>query len=208
MVTENILKDKVMAIIWGGPGGLALAKLWQSKVVNVKVYERDYSKDARVQGAIIDLHYDSGLKVPEAAGLMDSFKANYMPGAEKYRMVGQNGKIWIDKHGKKTDNGFGDERFRPEMDRGALRNLLLASLQPGTAVWYSQFKSMTELNNALLIEFKTGKTAYADVWLVQMATVQRSGHTAGIVAWRNEGSGIPGWGIDQKFLNMFDDQEG
>ena len=36
---------------------------------------------------------------------MSSFKANYMPGAEKYWMVDQNGEILIDEHGKETDKG-------------------------------------------------------------------------------------------------------
>ena len=81
------LQDKEIAIVGGGPGGLTLARLLQLKGAKVKVYERDFSKEARVQGAIVDLHFESGLKVIEAADLMDAFRANYMPGADQYRMV-------------------------------------------------------------------------------------------------------------------------
>ncbi|MDJ1469028.1 FAD-dependent oxidoreductase [Xanthocytophaga flava] len=62
-----LLENKQVAIIGGGPGGLTLAKVLQLKGVNVKVYERDLTKDVRVQGATLDLHYDSGLKAIENA---------------------------------------------------------------------------------------------------------------------------------------------
>src|SRR6478735_5651952 len=120
--TINLLQDKKIAIVGGGPGGLTLARLLQLKGADVKVYERDASKDSRVQGAIVDLHFDSGLKVIKAADLMDAFKANYMPGADKYRMVDKDLNICIDEQGSDVD--FGNEHFRPEIDRGALRNIL------------------------------------------------------------------------------------
>lgn len=55
------LQGKKIAIVGGGPGGLILAKLLQLKGANVKVYERDLNKNARVQGSPLDLHDDSGL---------------------------------------------------------------------------------------------------------------------------------------------------
>ena len=120
---KELLKNKRIAIVGGGPGGLTLAGLLQMQGATVKVYERDYNSEARIQGAIVDLHYDSGLKVIEAAGLMDAFKASYMPGADKYRMVDKDLNIRIDEHGRALpDIGFGNEHFRPEIDRGALRN--------------------------------------------------------------------------------------
>jgi 2-polyprenyl-6-methoxyphenol hydroxylase-like FAD-dependent oxidoreductase len=158
-----LLQNKKIAIIGGGPGGLTLARLLQLKSLDVKVYERDFNKEARVQGAIVDLHFDSGLKVMEAAGLMDAFKANYMPGADKYRMIDQDAKIRIDEHKVESDVAFGDERFRPEIDRGALRNVLLGALLPETVVWDSQFVSMAQVNNAWQLQFKNGTTSTADL---------------------------------------------
>ena len=81
------LQNKHVAIIGGGPGGLTLARLLQLKDADVKVYERDANKDVRVQGATLDLHEESGLAALQKAGLMDAFKANYRPGAEKMRVV-------------------------------------------------------------------------------------------------------------------------
>lgn len=158
-----LLKDKKIAIIGGGPGGLTLARLLQLKGSNVTVYERDFSKEARIQGAIVDLHFDSGLKVMEVAGLMNAFKISYMRGADKYRMVDKDANICIDESSNGSADDFGNEHFRPEIDRGALRNLLIEALLPGTVVWDSQFVSMEQFNNTWTLQFENGTTATADI---------------------------------------------
>ena len=56
-----LLQNKQIAIVGGGPGGLTLARLLQLKGANVKVYERDIDKAARVQGSPLDMHEDSGM---------------------------------------------------------------------------------------------------------------------------------------------------
>lgn len=157
----NLLQSKKIAIVGGGPGGLTLARLLQLKGADVKVYERDYSQAARVQGAIVDLHFDAGLKVMEAAGLMEEFKASYMRGADKFRVVDPKANILLDEEG--TEANFGDESFRPEIDRGVLRDILIASLLPGTVVWDSQFENMVLVENRWELQFSKGATATADI---------------------------------------------
>lgn len=161
--TINLLNDKKTAIIGGGPGGLTLARLLQTKGANVKVYERDYSQASRVQGAIVDLHYDSGLKVIEAAGLLEAFKVNYMTGADKYRLVDPQANMLLDEGNQHGGITFGDKDFRPEIDRGALRDLLIAALQPGTVVWDSQFTNMKPVGGAWELEFKNGNKTIVDI---------------------------------------------
>ena len=161
--TIKLIENKNIAIVGAGPGGLTLARLLQMRGANVTIYERDFSQDARVQGAIVDLHFDSGLKVMEAAGLMNAFKEYYMPGADKYRMLDKNGDILVDEHSQASDAGFGDEHFRPEIDRGALRDMLIGALLPDTVVWNSQFEGMELLNDVWQIRFKNGSTAAADI---------------------------------------------
>lgn len=157
-----LLQNKRVAIVGGGPGGLTLARLLQLKGAEVKVYERDYSAAARVQGATLDLHFDSGLKVMEAAGLMDAFKATYRPGAEKGRVVDPHGNIVFEDENQEAAD-FGSEFFRPEIDRGPLRDMLLHSLEPATVVWDSQFKSLSRTGAGWLLDFKNGTSAFADI---------------------------------------------
>ncbi|WP_159730855.1 NAD(P)/FAD-dependent oxidoreductase [Sphingobacterium sp. 18053] len=159
----NLLQNKKIAVVGGGPGGLTLARLLQLKGADVKVYERDFSQEARVQGAIVDLHFDSGLKVIEVAGLTEVFKANYMRGADKYRNVDKDLSICVDEDNKNGTLDFGNEHFRPEIDRGKLRDLFIDALLPDTVVWDSQFVSMQQLNNGWQIQFKNGTTATADI---------------------------------------------
>src|SRR5262245_36645756 len=102
------IKDKKIAIVGGGPGGLTLARILQMHGADVTVYERDISKDARAQGATLDLHHDSGLKALREAGLMDAFKANYRPRADKLRIVDKHGNIMMEDNDKECGQ---EERF-------------------------------------------------------------------------------------------------
>lgn len=158
-----LLENKQVAIIGGGPGGLTLARLLQLKGVDVKVYERDVNRDARVQGATLDLHFESGLKALEAAGLMSAFQAAYRPGADKGRVVDPQANIVYDEHTQVSEEEFGTEHSRPEIDRGPLRDILLNSLQANTVVWDCQFVTMSRVGEAWKLEFKNGTTAMADL---------------------------------------------
>jgi 2-polyprenyl-6-methoxyphenol hydroxylase-like FAD-dependent oxidoreductase len=158
-----LLKNKQIAIVGGGPGGLTLARLLQMKGVDVKVYERDVNKDARVQGTTLDLHHDSGLAALRKANLLDEFKKSYRPGADKMIIVNEKAELFFSDHEGKPPEDFGNEYFRPEIDRGPLRKMLLASLQPGTVVWDSQFVAMEKQGHGWQLYFNNENTAYADI---------------------------------------------
>lgn len=155
---NKLIKDKEIAIVGGGPGGLTLARLLQMNGVEVKVYERDANRDSRAQGATLDLHEESGLAALREADLMNEFIANYRPGADKVRIVDKMGHIVMEDSA--TD---AVARNRPEIDRGPLQNILLDSLKPGTVVWNSQFVSMSQQNDTWKLEFKNGSAAFADI---------------------------------------------
>ncbi|HMK18419.1 MAG TPA: NAD(P)/FAD-dependent oxidoreductase [Chitinophagaceae bacterium] len=158
-----LLQNKRIAIVGGGPGGLTLARLLQLKGAAVKVYERDLNKNARLQGTTLDLHEESGLKALRKAQLLDEFKKNFRPGADRMIIVNENAEIFFSDHEGKPEEDFGSEHFRPEIDRGPLRNMLLESLQPDTVVWDSQFASMQKQNDGWLLHFKNKTSVYADI---------------------------------------------
>lgn len=158
-----IIQGKKIAIVGGGPGGLTLARLLQIKGADVTVYERDVNREVRVQGATLDLHDDSGLQAIREAGLMDAFRANFRPGADKLRIMDQYATILVDQHAEADELTFGHEGFRPEIDRGPLRNILLDSLQPDTVVWNSYLTSLTPAGEAWTLQFQNGISAQADI---------------------------------------------
>jgi 2-polyprenyl-6-methoxyphenol hydroxylase-like FAD-dependent oxidoreductase len=157
------IQNKKIAVVGGGPGGLTLARLLQIKGAAVKVYERDFNKEVRVQGATLDLHEESGLAALETAGLTDTFKANFRPGAEMMRITDHHAKILYDEHAELSEKTFGGKYYRPEIDRGPLRHILLDSLKPETVVWDSHFISMEKKGPGWQLNFKNGLAAYADL---------------------------------------------
>lgn len=157
------IKNKKIAIVGGGPGGLTLARLLQLKGIHVKVYERDINKDVRIQGGALDLHTDSGLAALAKAGLMEEFKKHYRPEAGLIRVVDDQLTVHFDEHQTGKKETFGDTHHRPEIDRGPLRQILLDSLAPDTVVWDSHILSIEKIQGTWKLVFQNGHTATADI---------------------------------------------
>ncbi len=150
------LHHKTIAIVGGGPGGLTLARLLQMRGADVAVYERDTSREARVQGSALDLHEDSGLAALEEAGLINEFWANHRPDLDRLRLTDQHGNILHD-HARKMQG----EGKRPEIERGPLRDLLLDSLQPGTVQWDCKLESAEFRGDKVALHFAEKETVLA-----------------------------------------------
>ncbi|RPD41524.1 FAD-dependent oxidoreductase [Chitinophaga barathri] len=154
-----LVQNKKIAIVGGGMGGLTLARLLQMQNVDVNVYERDASRDVRVQGSTLDLHEGTGLEAMKRAGLLDAFYAHHRPIAGRTRIVDPSLHILLDDHN--TEKPVTEHR--PEIDRAPLRDILLNSLKPGTIIWDSHFVSMENKNNGWVLHFNNGSSAYADI---------------------------------------------
>jgi 2-polyprenyl-6-methoxyphenol hydroxylase-like FAD-dependent oxidoreductase len=118
-----------IAVVGGGPGGLTCARILQRHGLAVTVYDRENGPDARDQGGTLDLHAEDGQVALREAGLLEDFFRLARPEGQEMRELDTAGKI-LRHHVPEPD-----ERFKPEIDRGQLRDLLLGSLQPGTVRW-------------------------------------------------------------------------
>lgn len=154
----SAIKEKKIAIVGGGPGGLTLARLLQQGDAQVAVYERERSRSARVQGSALDLHEDSGLAALEAAGLTEAFWANHRADLTRLRLTDAHSTL-LHEHLRRM-SGPGK---RPEIERGPLREILLDSLEPGTVHWDCKLESSEFQGGQVVLHFANGQTAVADI---------------------------------------------
>ena len=108
-----------LAIVGGGLAGLTLARVLHVHGIAAVVYDLDASANASSQGGMLDIHEEPGQAALRSAKLFDEFVAIIHAGGEAMRI--------LDKHAvvRLQDNGDG---ARPEVNRGALRNMLADSL--------------------------------------------------------------------------------
>ena len=156
-----LIQDKQIALVGGGPGGLTAARLLQLRGAAVRVYERDANPQARVQGSPLDMHEDSGWAALRQAELVDEFRRNIRPGADRKIVTDKHATVRFSDHAPAEAGS--PEPARPEIDRGALRQLLLTSLRPGTVEWDRQFVSLERQGAGWRLHFRNGPTAYADL---------------------------------------------
>ena len=138
-MNEQLLKNKKVAIIGAGPVGLTIAKLLQQNNIDITVYERDTDPQARIWGGTLDLHKSSGQEVMKKAGLLQTY----------YDLAVPMGINFADEKGNilSTRKPTGENQFdNPEINRNALRKLLLDSLKSDTVVWGRKFTGLEEQN--------------------------------------------------------------
>jgi 2-polyprenyl-6-methoxyphenol hydroxylase-like FAD-dependent oxidoreductase len=140
-----------IAIIGAGPGGLLCARVLQLHGVDVTVYDVDTSVHARDPGGTLDLHADSGQIALEDAGLLAAFTEISRPEGQAMARLDQHGTVLSSFVPDEDDNAA------PEVDRGQLRALLAAHVQPGTVRWGHTLRTATPLGGGRhRIEFATG----------------------------------------------------
>jgi 2-polyprenyl-6-methoxyphenol hydroxylase-like FAD-dependent oxidoreductase len=117
-----------IAIIGAGPGGLTLARILHRGGIRATVFEREPHARFRPQGGTLDLHLESGQLALRRAGLEVQFR-------QIARYEDQGGRLY-DKNGRLVlaDDDTAD-RERPEVDRTALRDILLASVPTDAIRW-------------------------------------------------------------------------
>lgn len=126
-------RDLRIGIVGGGPGGLTLARILATHGISSTVFELDEHEGARPQGGSLDLHTESGLLALKQAGLWAEFECIARYEDQGMRLYDKAATLLFDEDdGTSPDLGQHD---RPEVDRTALRSILLASLEPGVVRW-------------------------------------------------------------------------
>ncbi|MGP8296845.1 FAD-dependent oxidoreductase [Streptomyces inhibens] len=116
-----------ITVVGAGLGGLTLARVLHFHGIEAAVCDLDASPTARDQGGMLDMHEESGQAALRAAGLYDQFRGIVHPGGEAMRILDKDATVrWEDS---------GDGGSRPEVNRSALRDILLASLPGDTIRW-------------------------------------------------------------------------
>ncbi|MBB4763758.1 FAD-dependent oxidoreductase [Amorphoplanes digitatis] len=148
-----------IAIAGGGLGGLTLARILHRHDIPAVVYEREASRSARSQGGMLDLHPESGQRALAEAGLADRFRSQARPEGEEHRILDPAGRTLV--HHVPRPGSFSG---RPEIDRRALRDLLLDSL-PGEAVaWRHRLvAAQPRPGGGFTLRFDGGHSAGCDV---------------------------------------------
>jgi 2-polyprenyl-6-methoxyphenol hydroxylase-like FAD-dependent oxidoreductase len=142
-----------IAIVGAGLSGLVCARILQQHDIAATVYELDSSPDVRRQGGSLDIHDDTGQVALREAGLYEEFRRHTHPLGESLRVLDKAGTVFID-HAPPTGGGG-----RPEIDRTVLRDMLIASLDPGRIVWGRKVTSVS----AGELTFADGSRVSADV---------------------------------------------
>ncbi|MFS4104588.1 FAD-dependent oxidoreductase [Streptomyces sp. PD-S100-1] len=147
-----------ISVIGAGPGGLTCARILQRHGIPVTVYDRDTGPHSRDQGGTLDLHADHGQIALREAGLLDAFFRLARPEGQEMRRLDASGALT----GHLVPEP--DELFKPEIDRGQLRDLLLDSLRPGTVRWGRALERVGGPDDGpRLLHFTDGATVETDL---------------------------------------------
>ncbi|MGW0082829.1 FAD-dependent oxidoreductase [Streptomyces sp. NPDC003393] len=144
-----------IAVVGGGPGGLAFARVLHRHGHPVTVFERDPARDARPPGGTLDLHEGLGQLALHKAGLLAKFRALSRPEGQAMRILDTDGTVLRDWRPRPGD------RAHPEIDRGQLRDLLLSPLDIQWDRGVTQVVPGTE--DGVLVRFADGRQETFDL---------------------------------------------
>lgn len=151
-----------VAIIGAGLSGLVLARVLHVHGIDAPVFDLEASRDARVQGGMLDIHGDSGQVALRAAELHDAFRAIVHPGGEAMRVLDSRNRVRFEPPDDDDDGDGG----RPEVDRGQLRDLLLNSLPDGAVNWGAKVAAVQPVADRPgrhEVRFSDGETVTTDL---------------------------------------------
>ncbi|RFU23575.1 hypothetical protein B7463_g12763, partial [Scytalidium lignicola] len=132
-----------IAIVGGGPSGLALGQLLHQRGIRSTIYElraKSTPEELAKPSGMLDLHEESGLAVMRECGLWDGFQAAVGDCSESTRVINPDGVVLH------TDEG--ELSSRPEIARNALTNLLLQNVPSDIIKWKHKITTLRSNRNA------------------------------------------------------------
>ncbi|HEY4079279.1 MAG TPA: NAD(P)/FAD-dependent oxidoreductase [Burkholderiaceae bacterium] len=129
-----------IAIVGAGPGGLTLARILHQAGMSATLFERESDALARPQGGTLDLHEEGGLLAIRHAKLVNEFARIARPEDQGNRLYNQQGQLLFEE--LDAENGQ-----RPEVDRSALRAMLLDSIPADWVQWRQAVSGAQELGD-------------------------------------------------------------
>jgi 2-polyprenyl-6-methoxyphenol hydroxylase-like FAD-dependent oxidoreductase len=152
------MSSQSIVIVGAGLSGLVLARVLEKHGISSTVYELDTSSDARRQGGSLDIHEESGQFALRQADLYEEFRRLTHPQGEHTRVLDKSGRVFFDAGPEGGDGG------RPEIDRTALRDLLVGSLDPGRIRWGHKVTAVSTLDDGRHeVSFADGSRVTADL---------------------------------------------
>jgi len=126
-----------IAIIGGGPSGLALGQLLHQRGIHATIYElrpKPTQEELAKPSGMLDLHEESGLAAMRECGLWESFQAALGDCSESTRVLNPEGVVLH------TDEGGLEPR--PEISRNALTKLLIENTPSDLIKWNHKIKAV------------------------------------------------------------------
>ncbi|MBB2698231.1 FAD-dependent monooxygenase [Rhizobium phaseoli] len=145
----------MITILGAGLGGLVLARILHIHGMDVRIFESDASPSARHQGGMLDMHVETGQMALEAAGLYEQFRKIVLEEGDAFRVLDKAGRVHLAEAGND---------LRPEVERGQLRTMLIASLPEGIIRWGHRATAVAAAaDGAYIVSFANGLSVRTDV---------------------------------------------
>jgi 2-polyprenyl-6-methoxyphenol hydroxylase-like FAD-dependent oxidoreductase len=118
-----------------------LARLLDQHSIPYAIFEGEESVDYRSQGGTLDLRTHTGLQAVKEAGLFSEFQKHARYDGESLLICDKNRRAWV----KRSPRESGEKSLlteAPEIDRAALRRILMESLPDGVVKWGMRLKDV------------------------------------------------------------------
>lgn len=152
-----------IAIVGGGPAGLALSLMLSKQEIQTTIYElrnKPTPEELAKPSGMLDLHEESGLEVMRQCDLYDAFQAALGDCTESMQILNPSGTILHKDEG-------GPEQ-RPEIPRNVLTSLISHGIPTGTIRWNHKVTHVHSIQNPVThaaeytLTFASGDSATYD----------------------------------------------